>query len=611
MRRALIKSLGQFLATVLTTWMAFMLLASRDHFLYVWPLTAVQLAIAVTDWRGTAAKIVEVAGAGAGVLMVSRLLGMPLWIGASMATAQMLELGCAAEILTRSVTCFDDLKRRVNVLRFGLVAIAVPLMAVGLLVKPVAANTHASIWKTLIIVAQGDSLGIAVILPALLFLTSGEYRSIHKLRPHLRAGVTVLLIFLAVVLLIFTQNSRPFLFLVFPPLIAVLFVLGLEGAAIASPIATIVAVWASAHARGPIWLMHAVTPQDRIIVTQFFLATVAAVALPVGALLDERRQAERVAREGQSIYRTLIQNAEDMIILSDLNGARRFVSPAIKEVTGWTEEEFLVLGQLGGMHPEDRDHAQTIIGSLAEGKLHHTLRYRILCKDGSYRWVEAFIRGYGDPQTGQIVGYVATVRDISSQLAVEQSWSAEKAALARENQQLADLATRDELTGIANRRAFNRFLEHEAARQSRSANALSLLMIDVDHFKKFNDIYGHQAGDKCLRDLAQALQSRVRRTSDLLARVGGEEFAVVLPGTDEGGALQVAEDLLQAISNLNILHDGSPYRFVSISVGIATVLPYQPAESAQLIQHADRALYETKKAGRNGVSVSGDYSRLA
>ena len=144
-----------------------------------------------------------------------------------------------------------------------------------------------------------------------------------------------------------------------------------------------------------------------------------------------------------------------MIILSNLDGSRRFASPAIEAVTGWTAEEYLALGHLGGIHPEDRDLARTVMGSLSGGKTHNSFRYRALCKDGSFRWVEAFVHGYTESEAGGIVGYVATVRDISAQLDAEESWSAEKVALARQNQDLSNLAMKDELTGISNRRAFN------------------------------------------------------------------------------------------------------------------------------------------------------------
>lgn len=611
MLRSRIRSLVQLIATTLTMWSSFVLLGGKDHFLFLWPLTAVQLAIALADWRGKRERLFQLLACCIGGILATSLLGMPLLIGVSFAVIQTLEVGCIAAILTQHIGRFDDLKRRGNVLRFGLAALLVPSFAVGLAAIPISALTHTSILTAWTIAAPSDALGIVVILPALLFLSSGEYRSFRKLRPHLPIGIPVLVLFVGAIALLFFQHWMPFLFLVFLPLIIVAFVLGLEGSVFAAMATACIGGWATIHGHGPISLMPGVSPELRVMILQFFLATVVAVALPVGALLDEQRQAQRVAHEGQSIYSTLIEYAEDMIVLSAMDGTRRFVSPAVTMVTGWSPAEYLALGQLGGIHPDDRDFAQTVINSLAGGKTHHAYRHRILCKDGCFRWVEAQIRGYTDAKAGCILGYVATIRDISEQMQNEESWSAEKAALARENQELHDLALKDELTGVPNRRGLNLALEYEIARRARSATPISLLMIDVDYFKKYNDLFGHLAGDECLRKLAQTMYNRVRRISDTVARVGGEEFAILLPETDEAGAWKVGQDILRTVADLNIPHPDSPHGSVSVSVGIATWPPFYKSEIAQLIQQADRALYQSKRLGRNSISFSENRSRIS
>jgi diguanylate cyclase (GGDEF)-like protein len=205
-----------------------------------------------------------------------------------------------------------------------------------------------------------------------------------------------------------------------------------------------------------------------------------------------------------------------------------------------------------------------------------------------------------------VAGYVATIRDISTQIRSEEALFAQNEALASQNRELSDMAMRDELTGIGNRRAFNLMLDYEFVRHVRSRAPLTLLMIDVDYFKKYNDTFGHPAGDRCLRLLAQTIASRVRRVTDRVARVGGEEFAALLPETDVAGARKVAADLLDAVRELGIDHSESPIGRVSVSIGISTLSPEHGGESAALIQQADRALYESKRAGRNCISVSGD-----
>jgi len=171
------------------------------------------------------------------------------------------------------------------------------------------------------------------------------------------------------------------------------------------------------------------------------------------------------------------------------------------------------------------------------------------------------------------------------------------------NRQLERLAMHDALTGLANRRCFDETLHQEFARARRNGTALALLMIDVDHFKAYNDHYGHLAGDACLQQVAQRLSSCVRRPPDLLARYGGEELAVVLPETDAAGAVAVAQAMLVSLGQEPIAHRASPFQQVTVSIGIASVSG-SPRDSEQaLLACADQALYTAKAAGRNRLQV--------
>ena len=161
----------------------------------------------------------------------------------------------------------------------------------------------------------------------------------------------------------------------------------------------------------------------------------------------------------------------------------------------------------------------------------------------------------------------------------------------------------DGLTGIANRRHFDVALEKEIRRAKRAAIALSLLMIDIDYFKAYNDHYGHQQGDDCLIKVAATLSSMLHRPTDLIARYGGEEFAVILPEMDAGHAIHMAEMLRQGIAALAIPHDsaGGDTRTVTVSIGVATQTAEAPVEAACLLGAADRALYVAKRSGRDRV----------
>lgn len=169
------------------------------------------------------------------------------------------------------------------------------------------------------------------------------------------------------------------------------------------------------------------------------------------------------------------------------------------------------------------------------------------------------------------------------------------------NRELKRLSASDGLTGIPNRRLFDEYLSREWRRARRNNSSMALMMCDVDHFKLYNDTYGHQAGDDCLCRIAGCIQKVMERGADIVARYGGEEFAVVLPDTQIGGALFLAEKIRHAIHELHIPHSKTPSGRVSMSIGIAAILPGEDNQPEQLIAAADQALYHAKHEGRDRV----------
>ncbi len=173
------------------------------------------------------------------------------------------------------------------------------------------------------------------------------------------------------------------------------------------------------------------------------------------------------------------------------------------------------------------------------------------------------------------------------------------------NKKLEQLAIKDGLTQLANRRYFDQFLDQQWRQLARAHAPLSLILCDVDHFKIYNDTYGHPMGDACLRQVAMALNRAIRRTTDLVARYGGEEFAIVLPHTDTEGALTLIEAVQREVKQLAIHHVGSATsQQVTLSLGLATVIPHPCLTSEILITRADKALYQAKLAGRDRYSVN-------
>jgi diguanylate cyclase (GGDEF)-like protein/PAS domain S-box-containing protein len=194
---------------------------------------------------------------------------------------------------------------------------------------------------------------------------------------------------------------------------------------------------------------------------------------------------------------------------------------------------------------------------------------------------------------GDLIGMVARFKDITERKYAEDT-------LREANNRLEHLAAIDGLTQVPNRRFFDQTIEREWSRLERTGEPLSLILCDVDFFKLFNDTYGHQSGDDCLRAVAKALNETAHRGGDYIARYGGEEFVAILPATDQNGAVHVAEKIRLAVQQLGIEHKSSEVApCITLSLGVATVIPSPSTTPELLIKYADKALYTAKSSGRN------------
>lgn len=199
---------------------------------------------------------------------------------------------------------------------------------------------------------------------------------------------------------------------------------------------------------------------------------------------------------------------------------------------------------------------------------------------------------------GHMIAVVETLRDMTEQKRAEEA--------------LHSLAHKDGLTNLANRRSFDMKLEADLMHAQRKEEEIALLLCDVDHFKLYNDTYGHQAGDECLKKVAKVIEKQALRPTDLAARYGGEEFAIILPNTTPAGAQKVAERLRGAIYDLNLEHESSLTNDrVTISVGAACLIPKSDLLATSFIEKADEALYQAKEGGRNKVMCYEAVNRLA
>jgi diguanylate cyclase (GGDEF)-like protein len=178
-------------------------------------------------------------------------------------------------------------------------------------------------------------------------------------------------------------------------------------------------------------------------------------------------------------------------------------------------------------------------------------------------------------------------------------------ALAQANYRFRQLASKDGLTGLANRREFDQYLEQEWEKSIQNKREISLILCDVDQFKNYNDTYGHPAGDGCLAQIAEAISRAVKRPQDLVARYGGEEFVLVLPNTSVDGAVQVVKDIQKEVRSKQISHRTSAVdQYITLSLGICTMLATPQRSSIDLLSAADQALYQAKQSGRNRYYIN-------
>ena len=330
----------------------------------------------------------------------------------------------------------------------------------------------------------------------------------------------------------------------------------------------------------------------------------AAMLLLLGGCLAlqvrRRLAAEARLREQERHYRLLAENSTDLITRLGPDLRRTYVSPASRTLLGYEPEELLGRRPEETIVEEDLPAVSAAIAHLVAEGVGPPVSYRMRRADGTALWVEATGRRLEDGS-----GYLLAIRDISRRKAVEHD-------LHEANARLERLVMLDGLTGIDNRRSFDMALEREVRAAARSGLPLSLLMIDIDHFKRLNDSHGHSAGDECLRLIAATIGSLMKRPADHLARYGGEEFAVLLPQTESCGAALLAEWLCEAVRLLDLAHviPGSAGGGISISIGVATLHPALDAASGRaLVEAADKALYAAKQGGRDRAVVSDTMAR--
>jgi len=318
--------------------------------------------------------------------------------------------------------------------------------------------------------------------------------------------------------------------------------------------------------------------------------------------ITNRKIAEKEIWESKELYHSILNASPDNITISDLEGNILMVSPAGKTMFGYSQDiddTKLDLDILHFLIPQDRERAKKKHEDMFMGKNTGPNEYTGLRLDGSIFSMEVNTNFIFNKE-GKPDKMIFSVRDISDRKQSEEKIAQLIKQLETERN-IAELnSITDSLTGLANRRYFDEALRKEFNRVKRSGAPLSLIMFDVDYFKKFNDTYGHLKGDSCLRQIGITLKSAIQRKYDIVARYGGEEFVIILPETNLEGALLLAEKIRSLVEALEILHDKSDVsKFITVSLGIVTAHITSLEKPENLISKADEAMYKAKNMGRN------------
>jgi diguanylate cyclase (GGDEF)-like protein/PAS domain S-box-containing protein len=296
------------------------------------------------------------------------------------------------------------------------------------------------------------------------------------------------------------------------------------------------------------------------------------------------------------VYRTLLESTRAIPWKIDWASMQfAYIGPQIEQVLGWRQDSWKTVDDWASrIHEEDRRKTVDFCVAQSMQGADHEADYRALTPDGDYVWIRDVVHVVRHPD-GSPEALVGFMFDISERKKAEDK-------ILQLQKELETLSYQDSLTMVANRRMFDTIMEMEWTRARVTAQPLSLVLVDIDFFKAYNDRHGHPQGDACLREVAKVLDDAASRTRDLCARLGGEEFALLLPGAGALAAQEVARRCRKLLAQAQLAHGGSPVSdFVTCSMGVATIVPGAHDHARAFIELADRRLYEAKNGGRDRI----------
>jgi len=572
----------------------------------IWPCNAVTLALLVYRKRTRGESIAILAGAFIGSLLSSAMRLQPgaLWL--TFPVANTLESALAAGIIHRFGGIHGAFEKVSDVIALIVAAMLAPVVSalIG------CYGLHVAFGKDLYVGwlnwYGAAMLGLTIITPGGVF----AYRLAdpRRLMPkdwQLGEAAVILGLTATATLSVFYLVDRYFahaslLFAILPLVTLATFRMRQLGAIAAIVIVTVIAAEATVAGAGPI-AQAGLTPAQQIIFLQAFLAMTFLTALPVAAALSERDARADEAYTLAEQYRAVVENVDKVIFRMDREGHWTYLNPAWEEVTGIPVDTVLGESWTARVDSESMSELDEWAAPVLSGEISQTRRMiRFETAHQGIRWMEVSFQALRDAG-GRVIGTTGTMRDVDDRKRLEDNVLLAKRRAEERAREAVLLAATDELTGLANRRAFGRHLERMLERANAGGGKLALAIFDVDHFKSVNDSHGHAVGDQVLQRVA-ARALGVVRGGDVIGRLGGEEFGILMPGASLEDARAAAERLRMAIQS-GAREGEEELPRVTVSVGIASARAGDQSASL-LSQEADRALYSAKREGRNRVRIA-------
>ncbi|CAM3345527.1 diguanylate cyclase [Halomonas lysinitropha] len=585
-------------------WLGVTQTISPDGQAIIWPPNAVALAalllLPVHRWAWIIPAVMAAE-------IIADIPAFPLWAAVSFGLVNLFEVFLAASLVrwfTGPRFDFDSLARGGYFLLFG------PLLAAG-----TAALLGAGVYRGLAgeeaeYLAHwqmwwfGDALGLLLLTPLVVIFARQWREMLHAWTRWRLLEASALLLLLGVMGMVLMATAgvedggHPLSLVLLLPL--VLWAAARFGVPGAAALVALVTATAIARTLYGAWPLHGEDPNGAILALQEFLAVTATVGIGVGLLLHEI-EAQRMRLH---LFERTMESTNDAVIITD---ARRrddpiiWVNDTFETLFGYSRDE--VIGRncrLLQHGEEDQDGVRKARDALRLKQPVKTLvrNYR---RDGQPLWIQLSLAPVGDSR-GRVTHFVGVLHDLTELKHLEEKLERRVAerteALQEANRRLERIAATDPLTGVANRRQFMRQAKRELARAQRNGTTLSLICLDLDHFKAINDVHGHQVGDQVLTQVASTMEQNLR-PSDLLARMGGEEFQVLLPDSDIRQAGEVAERIRATLHELEIRLCDTVVK-VTVSVGCAQ-MGLDGSDMDSLMRIGDQRLYEAKSLGRDRV----------